>query len=79
MLGRPNRKSLEKMYVGVFNQSKMANSSVLITMEQFCLILFLCSFERSQTVISSEKIWNNVIRLMIQKTGSFDCRNCSAG
>lgn len=27
MLGRPNRKSLEKMYVGVFNQSKMANSS----------------------------------------------------
>lgn len=27
MLGRPNRKFLEKMYVGVFNQSKMANSS----------------------------------------------------
>lgn len=27
MLGRPNRKSLEKMYVGVFNQSKMATSS----------------------------------------------------
>lgn len=65
--------SIIKKYVGGFNQSKTHQE--LITKEQFWLMLFWCSLERSQVVMSSEKIWN-VIRLIIK--GSFDYHKCTA-
>lgn len=56
------------MYVGVFNQLKMANPSRVDCngMEFFFHNVF--SFERSQAAISLKKICNNGIRLMIHKT-----------
>lgn len=67
MWDRPNRKFLKKMYVGVFNQLKMANPSRVDCSGTF-FFHNVFSFDRSQAAISLKKICNNGIPLMIHKT-----------
>lgn len=55
------------MYVGVFNQSKMAYSSG-VDCSGTVLVHNVFSFERSQAAISSKKICNNLSDNKIQKT-----------